>query len=83
MSWRLFGAATALVLTISAAAAAPVGEFTDHRDIGRPRHAGSTSYDAATRTYRPQDVAICVLDQHSARLRQKFTLCRSCQGYKS
>ena len=52
MSWRLFGAATALVLSVTAAMAAPVGEFTDSRDIGRPRHAGSASYDAATRTYR-------------------------------
>ena len=52
MSWRLFGAATALFLSASAAMAAPVGEFTDHRDIGSPRHAGSTTYDAATKTYR-------------------------------
>jgi TolB protein len=48
----LFCAAAALALCIGAASAAPVGEFTDHRDIGRPRHAGSASYDAATRTYR-------------------------------
>jgi len=48
----LFGAAAALALFVTGAIAAPVGEFTDHRDIGRPRHAGSASYDAATRTYR-------------------------------
>jgi len=50
---RLFGAAAiAMIVSIGAAIAAPVGEFTDHRDIGKPRHAGSASYDAATRTYR-------------------------------
>lgn len=52
MSWRSIGAAAALVLSVTAVMAAPVGEFTDHRDIGRPRHAGSATYDAATRTYR-------------------------------
>lgn len=42
----------ATTLCFGAAMAAPVGVFTDHRDIGKPRHAGSASYDAATRTYR-------------------------------
>src|SRR5690606_32295135 len=48
----LFGAGLALVLSLGTASGAPVGEFTDHRDIGKPRHAGSASYDPATRTYR-------------------------------
>ncbi len=52
MKRHLFGAATALVLSIASATAAPVGEFSDHRDIGKPRHAGTTTYDAATSSYR-------------------------------
>ncbi len=46
-----FGAA-ALLLTTAFAAAEPLGQFTDHQDIGKPRHPGSASYDAATKTYR-------------------------------
>ena len=44
--------AVALLATTAFAAAAPLGQFTDHQDIGKPRHPGSASYDAATRTYR-------------------------------
>lgn len=32
--------------------AAPVGEFTNHEDIGAPRHKGATTYNAATQEYR-------------------------------
>jgi TolB protein len=35
----------------STAAAQPLGQFADHRDIGAPASAGSASYDAATGTY--------------------------------
>lgn len=51
MKRYLSGAVIALVLSVITANAAPIGEFTDHGDIGKPRHAGSASYDAATRTY--------------------------------
>jgi hypothetical protein len=44
--------AVALLATTAFAAAAPLGQFTDHQDIGKPRHPGSASYDATTRTYR-------------------------------
>jgi dipeptidyl aminopeptidase/acylaminoacyl peptidase len=47
----LLGAATLLAMT-AAAYAEPLGQFTDHQDIGKPRHPGSASYDAATGTYR-------------------------------
>lgn len=47
----LLGAAALLALT-AMAAAEPLGQFTDHQDIGKPRHPGSASYDAATKTYR-------------------------------
>ncbi len=40
-----------LVALASPAWCDPVGQFTDHRDIGGPAHAGSTSYDAGTDTY--------------------------------
>jgi dipeptidyl aminopeptidase/acylaminoacyl peptidase len=47
----LLGAATLLAMTATAYAE-PLGQFTDHQDIGKPRHPGSASYDAATGTYR-------------------------------
>ena len=47
----LLGAA-ALLATTMFAAAAPLGQFTDHQDIGKPRHPGSASYDARTHAYR-------------------------------
>lgn len=31
--------------------AAPVGEFADHTDVGAPKHAGNTAYNAATQEY--------------------------------
>ncbi|MBV9550187.1 MAG: hypothetical protein JO256_11000, partial [Alphaproteobacteria bacterium] len=47
----LLGSAIFLALTV-AAAAEPLGQFADHRDIGNPRHPGTASYDAKTGTYR-------------------------------
>lgn len=47
----LLGAAALLAMT-AFAAAEPLGQFTDHQDIGKPRHPGSASYDAKTQTYR-------------------------------
>jgi hypothetical protein len=47
----LLSAAALLALT-SIAAAESLGQFTDHQDIGKPRHPGAASYDAATKTYR-------------------------------
>jgi hypothetical protein len=46
----LLGAVALLAMT-AMAAAAPLGQFTDHQDIGKPRHPGSASYDARTGTY--------------------------------
>ncbi|HEY5806652.1 MAG TPA: hypothetical protein VIT67_01720 [Povalibacter sp.] len=42
-----------LVLLGSAAVthAAPVGEFTDHADIGSPKHSGRANYNAASQEY--------------------------------
>ncbi len=47
----LLGAIALLTMT-GFAAAEPLGLFTDHQDIGRPRHPGSASYDASTKTWR-------------------------------
>ena len=44
--------AGALLLTTAWAAAEPLGQFTDHQDIGKPRHPGSASFDPRTGTYR-------------------------------
>jgi hypothetical protein len=42
----------ALMLGTMAVRAEPLGQFSDHRDIGNPKHPGSAQYDAATGTYR-------------------------------
>ena len=48
---KLFGCVVAA--TISAAAlAGPIGQFSEHRDIGQPASHGAASYDPGTRTYR-------------------------------
>ncbi len=44
--------ASALLLTTAWAAAEPLGQFTDHQDIGKPRHPGAATFDAKTGTYR-------------------------------
>ena len=46
------GAAMAVGAVAGHAAAAPIGAFADHRDIGNPALPGSAVYHAATRTYR-------------------------------
>jgi TolB protein len=47
----LLGTAALLAMT-AMAAAEPLGQFSDHQDIGKPRHPGSASYDARSGTYR-------------------------------
>lgn len=47
----LLGAAALLAMS-AFAAAEPLGQFTDHQDIGKPKHPGAASYDAKTGTYR-------------------------------
>lgn len=46
----LLGAVALLAMT-AMVAAEPLGQFTDHQDIGKPRHPGAASYDAKTGTY--------------------------------
>ena len=46
----LLGAVALLAMT-AMAAAEPLGQFSDHQDIGKPRHPGSASFDARTGTY--------------------------------
>lgn len=41
-----------VIWSTSFAQVKPIGIFDDHRDIGNPKLAGSTEYDAATQTYR-------------------------------
>jgi len=48
---KLIGAVVAAWMS-TAACAGPIGQFADHRDIGRPASPGDASYDAATGTYR-------------------------------
>jgi len=48
---RLFCCAVA-VLIPAAVLAEPVGQFVDHRDIGRPASPGAASYNPRTGTYR-------------------------------
>jgi TolB protein len=46
----LLGAAALLAMT-AFASAEPLGQFTGHQDIGKPRHPGAASFDAKTGTY--------------------------------
>ncbi len=48
--WR-FPAAAVLAIAAMTSGAAPVGEFIDHGDIGAPKLAGSTAYNAASQEY--------------------------------
>lgn len=48
---KLFALAFALVLGYSVQAQTPVGIFQNTGDIGKPKNAGQTSYDAAAQTY--------------------------------
>jgi TolB protein len=41
----------ASALAVNSFAANPVGIFDDHTDVGNPRHAGTTTYDAQSQTY--------------------------------
>ncbi|HEY0266802.1 MAG TPA: hypothetical protein VGC16_08625 [Rhizomicrobium sp.] len=45
-------AAAALVLGMGGACAEPLGQFSDHRDIGNPKHPGSARFDKTASTYR-------------------------------
>ena len=48
---KLIGCAVAAMVS-TAALAGPIGQFTEHGDIGQPASPGTASYDPATRTYR-------------------------------
>jgi TolB protein len=48
---RLLGCAVAAIVS-TAALAGPIGQFTDHGDIGPPASPGAASYDPAARAYR-------------------------------
>ena len=41
----------ALLAMTAFASAEPLGQFTDHQDIGKPRHPGSARYDAKAGSY--------------------------------
>ena len=47
---KLIGCVVAAVIS-TAALAGPIGQFTDHGDIGQPASPGAASYDPATGTY--------------------------------
>jgi len=48
---KTFGCALAALFS-TAALAGPIGQFTDHRDIGQPASPGTVSYDPGTGTYQ-------------------------------
>jgi TolB protein len=48
---KLFACAVAAAIS-TAALAGPIGQLTDHRDIGQPASPGAASYDPVTRTYQ-------------------------------
>lgn len=48
---KAFGYVVAAMIS-TAAFAGPIGQFSDHRDIGQPASPGAASYDPATRSYR-------------------------------
>lgn len=48
---KIFGCAVAAMIS-TAAVAGPLGQFTEHRDIGQPASPGAASYDPGTGTYR-------------------------------